>query len=107
MDHTAFDYLDALAQHEYKINPAAEQLRLRLNELIDEQDLDMLTIMAALARLSAAYVHQMQQTTSDASTRQMLEDQYYELFQAYLALCEETDKHKQQQVERQEQMKKN
>lgn len=107
MDRTAFDILEALTQQEYKIKPAAEQLRQRLNEIIDEQKLDIVTVVAALARLSAAYVHQVRQITPDASARQLVEDQYYELFQAYLTLHEETEKYEQQQTERQEQMEKN
>ena len=92
-DKTAFDVLSALTQQEYLIDPAAEKLRLRLNEIIDEDRLDHLTVMAALVRLSAAYVHQIQKGIADPSARQYIEDQFYELFQAYLAMHEEGDKY--------------
>ena len=106
-DKTAFDVLNALTKQEYLIDPAAEKLRLRLNEIIDEDRLDHLTVMAALVRLSAAYVHQIQKGIADPSARQYIEDQFYELFQAYLAMHEEGDKYVQQEQEKEERMKKN
>lgn len=106
-DKTAFDVLNALTKQEYLIDPAAEKLRLRLNEIIDEDRLDHLTVMAALVRLSAAYVHQIQKGIADPSARQYIEDQFYELFQAYLAMHEEGDKYVQKEQEKEERMKKN
>ena len=106
-DKTAFDVLSALTQQEYLIDPAAEKLRLRLNEIIDEDRLDHLTVMAALVRLSAAYVHQIQKGIADPSARQYIEDQFYELFQAYLAMHEEGDKYVQKEIENEKKMEKN
>ena len=109
-DKTAYDVLSALTQQEYLIDPAAEKLRLRLNEIIDEDRLDHLTVMAALVRLvrlSAAYVHQIQKGIADPSARQYIEDQFYELFQAYLAMHEEGDKFARQEIENEKKMEKN
>ena len=106
-DKTAFDVLNALTKQEYMVDPAAEKLRLRLNEIIDEDRLDRMTVMAALIRLSAAYLHQIQMEIAEPSDRQLIEDQYYELFQAYLALHEEGEKFARQEIENEKKMEKN
>ena len=106
-DKTAYDVLSALTQQEYLIDPAAEKLRLRLNEIIDEDRLDHLTVMAALVRLSAAYVHQIQKGIADPSARQLIEDQYYELFQAFLAMHEDYDNYVQEEAEKEKRIEKN
>ena len=101
-DRTAFDVLNELTEKGHLFEPAAEKLRLVLNDIIDEQKLDHATVLATLARLSAAYVHQLQRGVTLPDYKQLMEDTFYELFQAFLAYSEEYEK--EQEREKQERM---
>ncbi len=98
-DKTAFDVLNALTEKGHLFEPAAEKLRLVLNEIIDEQQLDHATVLATLARLSAAYVHQLQRGVTLPDYKELMENTFYELFQAFLAYSEEYEKHLEKEKE--------
>ena len=106
-DKTAYDILEEVTRQEYLIDPTAEQLRLRLNEIIDERHLNMITILGALARISAAYIHQIKKAAPDEANRQFVEYKFFEMVQAYIALHESTDTYEKQEQEKEERMKKN
>ena len=101
-DRTAFDVLNELTEKGHLFEPAAEKLRLVLNDIIDEQKLDHATVLATLARLSAAYVHQLQRSVTLPDYKELMENTFYELFQAFLAYSEEYEK--EQEKEKQERM---
>ena len=105
-DKTAYDVLEEVTRQEYLIDPTAEQLRLRLNEIIDERHLNMITILGALARISAAYIHQIKKAAPDEANRQFVEYKFFEMVQAYIAMHEEGDKYVQKEQEKEERMKK-
>ena len=107
MDTTAFDILSELTNKQHMIEPATEQLRIRLNELIDEYQLDHTSVIAVMARLSAAYVHQLKNGAPQAVGKDFIENSYYELFQAFLAMHENYDKYVQQEAEKEKRMEKN
>lgn len=107
MDRTAFDVLSELTDKQHLIDPVAEQLRLRLNELIDKYQLDHTSVIAVMARLSAAYVHQLQNAAPPAVGRDFIENSYYELFQAFLAMHEDYDNYVQEEAEKEKRIEKN
>ncbi len=106
-DKTAFDILEEVTRQEYLIDPTAEQLRLRLNEIIDERHLNMITILGALARISAAYIHQIKKAAPDEANRQFVEYKFFEMVQAYIAMHEEGEKFARQEIENEKKMEKN
>lgn len=83
--------LDDLMAQSAKIEPASDELRLKLNEIIAANRLDAPAALAVLARLSAGYIHQMQKTFCDAPNKNMIEDMFNNNLQLFLGLFDLTD----------------
>ena len=66
------------------INPATNELRLRLNDIILKYDINAPTTLAVLAQLSAGYVHQMKQGQEPAY-QDHIEDVFQNMYQESLA----------------------
>lgn len=89
---SVYDILSDLTDKGPSLQEAGDKVRLRLNEVIREYDLDKATVLAILARLSAGYVYKLQEGAIDEGLKQHIEDTYYELFQAFLIFSEESAK---------------
>lgn len=76
--------IQELLEREKDYGPATEELRLSLNNIIKERNLDAFTVMAILARLSAGYVHQMQMLYDDMDANEVVEETYQHVFTTFL-----------------------
>ena len=65
-----------------KIYPIAESLRVKLNAIIAEQQVDAHAVSMALAYLAAGYVHQIKQMYDDPDTHDTIEDLFIGNFKA-------------------------
>ena len=97
MDRTTCDILAEIAPKGYLFEPTAEKLRQVLNDIIDEYELDHATVLASLARLSAAYVYQLQRNIDDAHGKQVMKDGFNTFFEAFLEYSKDVDLRQQQE----------
>ena len=74
-----------------KIHPAAEALRVKLNEIIAEQQLDAHAASMALAYLSAGYVRQIKKLYSDPASQDLVEDMFIQNFKMFLGMLDAKD----------------
>jgi hypothetical protein len=73
-----------LLEREKDYGPATEDLRLCLNHIIKERNLDAFSVMTVLARLSAGYVHQMQMLYDDMGATEVVEETFQHIFTTFL-----------------------
>ena len=73
-----------LLEREKDYGPATEDLRLCLNNIIKERNLDAFSVMTILARLSAGYVHQMQMLYDDMGATEVVEETFQHIFTTFL-----------------------
>lgn len=73
-----------LLEREKDYGPATEDLRLCLNNIIKERNLDAFSAMTVLARLSAGYVHQMQMLYDDMGATEVVEETFQHIFTTFL-----------------------
>lgn len=85
------DILNNIFSMGKKIHPAAEALRVKLNEIIAEQQLDAHAVSMALAYLAAGYVHQIKQMYDDPDTHDTIEDLFIGNFKMFLGMLDATD----------------
>lgn len=76
--------IQELLEREKDYGPATEELRLSLNNIIKERNLDAFSAMTVLARLSAGYVHQMQMLYDDMGANELVEETYQHIFTTFL-----------------------
>ena len=76
--------IQELLEREKDYGPATEELRLSLNNIIKERNLDAFNAMTILARLSAGYVHQMQMLYDDMGIDEIVEEIYHHIFTTFL-----------------------
>lgn len=76
--------IQELLEREKDSGPATEELRLSLNNIIKERNLDAFSAMSVLARLSAGYVHQMQMLYDDMGIDEIVEEIYHHIFTTFL-----------------------
>ena len=74
-----------------EIDPAADEMRQRLNEVITGHGLSGESALAVLAKLSAAYIHLQQRFFNDPGAKDAVEDLFTQTLQHYLALFDMTD----------------
>lgn len=74
-----------------KIYPIAESLRVKLNAIIAEQQVDAHAVSMALAYLAAGYVHQIKQMYDDPDTHDTIEDLFIGNFKMFLGMLDATD----------------
>ena len=73
-----------LLEREKDYGPATEDLRLCLNNIIKERNLDAFSVMTVLASLSAGYVHQMQMLYDDMGATEVVEETFQHIFTTFL-----------------------
>ena len=73
-----------LLEREKDYGPATEDLRLCLNHIIKERNLDAFSVMTVLASLSAGYVHQMQMLYDDMGATEVVEETFQHIFTTFL-----------------------
>ena len=73
-----------LLEREKDYGPATEDLRLCLNHIIKERNLDAFSVMTVLASLSAGYVHQMQMLYYDSGATEVVEETFQHIFTTFL-----------------------
>ena len=84
-DFNPDDFLQEVDHNQQAINPAANELRLKLNEIIAKYHISPVTTLTILGNLSAGYIHQMQQLYADPSWKDKVEDMFQNTINAYLA----------------------
>ena len=84
-DFNPENVLKDLERNQQAVNPATNELRLKLNEIIAKYHINPAVTPSVLGKLSAGYVHQMQQLYNDPSWKDIAEDMYQNAFKAYLA----------------------
>lgn len=70
------------------------------NAAIAQYNLDADTVLWLLSRLSAAYIHRVQEVCPDAPSRDAIEDQFHTILDSYLALMDEQELQKEMERER-------
>ena len=90
-DFSPEQVLQDLLNQQDTIDPAAEELRRSLNGIIASRQLTAQTVLAVLSRISAGYVHQMQKQFDAAGSKDVVEEVYHNMFQAYLTSFDMSD----------------
>ena len=73
-----------LLQQERYLAPAAEKMRTCLNDVIDHHQLNGTDVLSILARLTAAYIHQLQRVFDAAGADELVEETFQSILTAYL-----------------------
>lgn len=83
---------DILAQHK-RLNPAAEELRKKLNGIIAEYELSSDVVILLLARLCAGYIHQTQKVMDKAGSDDpaIVNNTFHDMLRAYLTSYDMAD----------------
>ena len=76
--------IQELLQQERNVAPAAEEMRTRLNDVIERHQLNGTQVLSILACLSAAYIHQLQKAFDAAGANELVEETFQTLLTAYL-----------------------
>ena len=86
--------IQELLQQERNVAPAAEEMRTRLNDVIERHQLNGTQVLSILARLSAAYIHQLQKAFDAAGANELVEETFQSLLTAYLTSIDMEDVNK-------------
>lgn len=73
-----------LAQHLKGTEPAAEELRLALNDIIGKYHIHHSVVLSMLARLSAGFIHLTQNYYNSANTKVVVEEDFLNMLDAHL-----------------------
>ena len=76
--------IDDLMKEERDTGVAAELLRQKLNDLIARYQLSGAAVIHMLARLSAGYIHQLQQAYDQQGADVVVEEDFQQMLTAYL-----------------------
>ena len=82
---------DDLMNEERDSNFAAELLRHKLNDLIARYQLSGAAVIHMLARLSAGYIHQLQQAYDQQGADVVVEEDFQQMLTAYLTSLDMND----------------
>ena len=83
--------IDDLMNEERDSNFAAELLRHKLNDLIARYQLSGAAAIQMLARLSAGYIHQLQQAYNQQGADVVVEEDFQQMLTAYLTSLDMSD----------------
>ena len=83
--------IDDLMNEERDSNFAAELLRHKLNDLIARYQLSGAVALHMLARLSAGYIHQLQQAYNQQGADVVVEEDFQQMLTAYLTSLDMSD----------------
>ena len=76
--------IDSLMKEERDSDIAADLLRQKLNDLIARYQLSGAAVIHILARLSAGYIHQLQQAYNQQGANVVVEEDFQNILTAYL-----------------------
>lgn len=76
--------IDSLMKEERDSDIAADLLRQKLNDLIARYQLSGAAVIHILARLSAGYIHQLQQVYNQQGANVVVEEDFQNILTAYL-----------------------
>lgn len=76
--------IDNLMKEERDTDIAADLLRQKLNDLIARYQLSGAAVIHILARLSAGYIHQLQQVYNQQGANVVVEEDFQNILTAYL-----------------------
>ena len=83
--------VDDLMKEERDTNIAADLLRQKLNDLIARYQLSGAAALHMLARLSAGYIHQLQQAYNQQGADVVVEEDFQQMLTAYLTSLDMSD----------------
>ena len=83
--------IDDLMKEERDTSVAAELLRQKLNDLIARYQLSGAAVIHMLARLSAGYIHQLQQAYNQQAADVVVEEDFQQMLTAYLTSLDMSD----------------
>ena len=83
--------IDDLMNEERDSNFAAELLRHKFNDLIARYQLSGASALHMLARLSAGYIHQLQQAYNQQGADVVVEEDFQQMLTAYLTSLDMSD----------------
>ena len=83
--------IDDLMKEERDTNIAADLLRQKLNDLIARYQLSGAAVIHMLARLSAGYIHQLQQAYDQQGADVVVEEDFQQMLTAYLTSLDMSD----------------
>ena len=83
--------IDDLMKEERDTSVAAELLRQKLNDLIARYQLSGAAVIHMLARLSAGYIHQLQQAYDQQGADVVVEEDFQQMLTAYLTSLDMSD----------------
>ena len=83
--------IDDLMKEERDTGVAAELLRQKLNDLIARYQLSGAAVIHMLARLSAGYIHQLQQAYDQQGADVVVEEDFQQMLTAYLTSLDMSD----------------
>ena len=66
------------------VNPASEELRQALNGILSRHKLEPAATLFVLARITAAYIHQMQKVYDAAGYDEVIEELYQQMLTGHL-----------------------
>lgn len=88
-DETLFPELDLW--NEEQVANVTDQLLPMLQDMIRKQNLTGADVLAALAQLSAAHIHSMQELVNGPEEKDAVESAYYKILDYYLAAFDAND----------------
>ena len=83
--------IDDLMKEERDTSVAAELLRQKLNDLKARYQLSGAAVIHMLARLSAGYIHQLQQAYNQQGADVVVEEDFQQMLTAYLTSLDMSD----------------
>lgn len=75
------------------VDPASEELRQALNGILRRHKLESAATLFVLARITAAYIHQMQKVYDAAGYDEVIEETYQQMLTAHLTDMDMSDIH--------------
>ena len=91
--------MQTIQRHQEQVEPAAEELRQRLNEIVTAYQLSAEGALTLMARMSAAYIHLQQRFFNDPGAKDAVEDLFNQRLQHYLALFNMTEVQREMRTE--------
>lgn len=76
--------MQTIQRHQEQVEPAAEELRQKLNEIVTAHQLSAEGALTLMARMSAAYIHLLQRSFNDPSAKDAVEDLFHNTLHTYL-----------------------
>lgn len=73
------------------VNPASEELRQALNGILSRHKLEPAATLFILARITAAYIHQMQKVYDAAGYDEVIEELYQQMLTSHLTDMDMSD----------------